>query len=239
MRVKQLTEYLKQRGGYGASLTDIQAHFEAEGDEAKRVIESAINLDEVKKAGKGRGVKYYLAEVDIIETKDTNNNGVVEGNEAASISGIDLTGCITTKDKIKRIMNSDKPLTQLIELSYTEDLLDKETGRKLVDFIKGGYKLITVGLMFNNQEKKYWFPIEERCEMVRGAVKHLKNVQVDFGIAGGSPDEAAKYIVMTHMSFESIEAFQNIFAVHSEELLSDIANFTNCQPVLQISEIKI
>ena len=51
-------------------------------------------------------------------------------------------------------MNSDKPLTQLIELSYTEDLLDKETGRKLVDFIKGGYKLVTVGLMFNNQEKK-------------------------------------------------------------------------------------
>ncbi|NLB32995.1 MAG: pantetheine-phosphate adenylyltransferase, partial [Tissierellia bacterium] len=34
--------------------------------------------------------------------------------------------------------------------------------------------------VFNNQEKKYWFSIEERCDMVRGAIKNLKNVQVDF-----------------------------------------------------------
>ena len=34
--------------------------------------------------------------------------------------------------------------------------------------------------VFNNQEKKYWFSIEERCDMVRGAVRNLKNVQVDF-----------------------------------------------------------
>jgi uncharacterized protein (TIGR02118 family) len=67
----------------------------------------------------------------------------------------------------------------------------------------------------------------------------LKNVQVDFGLANGNPDDVLKYVVMTHMSFDSIEAFQSIFEVHSEELLSDIANFTNCQPEIQISEIKI
>lgn len=67
----------------------------------------------------------------------------------------------------------------------------------------------------------------------------LKNLQVDFGLVNGNPDEALRYIVMTHMSFDSIEAFQNIFAVHSEELLCDIVNFTNCQPEIQISEIKI
>ena len=67
----------------------------------------------------------------------------------------------------------------------------------------------------------------------------LKNVQVDFGLANGNPNEALKYVVMTHMSFDSIESFQNIFAVHSEELLSDIVKFTNCQPQIQISEIMI
>ena len=67
----------------------------------------------------------------------------------------------------------------------------------------------------------------------------LKNVQVDFGIVGGSPDEEALYVVMTHLTFYSIDSFQEIFGVHSEELLSDIVNFTNCQPQLQISEIKI
>ncbi|NLK64452.1 MAG: pantetheine-phosphate adenylyltransferase [Tissierellia bacterium] len=34
--------------------------------------------------------------------------------------------------------------------------------------------------VFNNKEKKYWFSIEERCEMVRGAVEGLKNVEVDY-----------------------------------------------------------
>lgn len=67
----------------------------------------------------------------------------------------------------------------------------------------------------------------------------LKNAQVDFGISSGVPGEAPLYVVMTHMTFESIESFQGIFAPNSEEILSDIANFTNCQPQLQISEVQI
>ena len=103
--------------------------------------------------------------------------------------------------------------------------------------------MIKVSVLYPNSQdlvfdKEYY--INKHMPLVsKLLVEALKNVQVDFGIAGGSPDEAPKYIVMTHMSFESIEAFQNIFGVHSEELLSDIANFTNCQPELQISEIKI
>lgn len=30
--------------------------------------------------------------------------------------------------------------------------------------------------VFNNIQKKYWFDIEERCEMVRQATTHLHNV---------------------------------------------------------------
>ena len=67
----------------------------------------------------------------------------------------------------------------------------------------------------------------------------LKNVQVDFGFAGGLPGSPALYVVMTHMTFDSVEAFQSIFGLHSEELLSDIPNFTNSQPQIQISEISI
>ena len=67
----------------------------------------------------------------------------------------------------------------------------------------------------------------------------LKNVQVDFGLAGGLPGSSALYVVMTHMTFDSVEAFQSIFGLHSEELLSDIPNFTNSQPQIQISEISI
>lgn len=67
----------------------------------------------------------------------------------------------------------------------------------------------------------------------------LKNVQVDFGLASGEPDTPALYILMTHMTFDSVEAFQAIFAAHSDELLSDIPNFTNSQAQIQISEVLI
>lgn len=67
----------------------------------------------------------------------------------------------------------------------------------------------------------------------------LKNAQVDFGISSAVPGEAPLYVVITNMTFESIETFQAIFAPNSEEILSDIANFTNCQPQLQISEVQI
>lgn len=33
---------------------------------------------------------------------------------------------------------------------------------------------------FNNIDKQYWFSIEQRCEMVRQATKHLDNVSVDY-----------------------------------------------------------
>jgi uncharacterized protein (TIGR02118 family) len=103
--------------------------------------------------------------------------------------------------------------------------------------------MIKVSVLYPNSQdlvfdKEYY--INKHMSLVSKLLgEALKNVQVDFGIAGGSLDEAPKYIVMTHMSFESIESFQNIFGIHAEELLSDIPNFTNCQPELQISEIKI
>jgi len=51
-----------------------------------------------------------------------------------------------------------------------------------LDIIKRISKMFdtVVVTVFNNKEKKYWFSIEERCQMVKDAVKDLKNVEVDF-----------------------------------------------------------
>ena len=51
-----------------------------------------------------------------------------------------------------------------------------------LDIIKRISKMFdtVVVTVFNNKEKKYWFSIKERCQMVKDAVKDLKNVEVDF-----------------------------------------------------------
>ncbi|MBH0040498.1 EthD family reductase [Pseudoalteromonas sp. SWN166] len=62
---------------------------------------------------------------------------------------------------------------------------------------------------------------------------------VDAGLAGGAPNEALAYIAMGHLVFESVESFQNSFGPHTDKILADLVNFTNTQPQIQISEIKL
>jgi uncharacterized protein (TIGR02118 family) len=103
--------------------------------------------------------------------------------------------------------------------------------------------MIKVSVMYPNSkdvvfDKDYY--CDKHVPLVAGLLGDtLKNAQVDFGIAGASADEAPMYVVMTHMTFDSIESFQEVFAKHSVEIFSDLPNFTNSKPQVQISEIKI
>jgi uncharacterized protein (TIGR02118 family) len=66
----------------------------------------------------------------------------------------------------------------------------------------------------------------------------LKGRAVEGGVAngeGGSPD----YIAMGHLTFDTVEAFQESFGPHADKILADIPNFTNSAPKIQISEIKM
>ncbi|MEM5514097.1 EthD family reductase [Pseudoalteromonas sp. AS84] len=67
----------------------------------------------------------------------------------------------------------------------------------------------------------------------------LISSSADAGLAGGAPNEAPAYIAMGHLVFESVESFQNSFAPHTDKILADLVNFTNTQPQIQISEIKL
>lgn len=65
----------------------------------------------------------------------------------------------------------------------------------------------------------------------------LKGVTIDEGVAGGFPGTPAPYFVICGLLFESVEAFQQMFAAHGATLLADIPNYTNTQPRLQISNV--
>jgi uncharacterized protein (TIGR02118 family) len=67
----------------------------------------------------------------------------------------------------------------------------------------------------------------------------LKGCTVDYGLAGGAADESAPFIAIGHLSFNSVADFQNAFGPHAKQIMSDVPNYTNTQPQIQISEIKI
>lgn len=66
-----------------------------------------------------------------------------------------------------------------------------------------------------------------------------KGIAVDTGLASGTPGQAAPFIAMGHLYFDSLEAFQQSFAPHAEKIMGDLSNFTDSQPLVQISEITL
>lgn len=67
----------------------------------------------------------------------------------------------------------------------------------------------------------------------------LKSGAVDSGVGGGVPGEDPAFIAMGHLTFDSVEAFQESFGPNAEKIMADLPNFTNTQPQIQISEIKL
>ncbi|QNI03913.1 EthD family reductase [Halomonas sp. SH5A2] len=50
-------------------------------------------------------------------------------------------------------------------------------------------------------------------------------------------DPQAPYHLVAHLGFESVQRFESAFAKVGDQLLGDIANFTNVEPVLQVNEV--
>ena len=82
--------------------------------------------------------------------------------------------------------------------------------------------------------------VDKHMPMVRNKLgPACKGVAVEQGIAGGAPGSPATYVAMGHLYFDSTDAFQAAFAPHAQAILADISNYTNTQPTIQISEIKL
>ncbi|WP_405326749.1 EthD family reductase [Leeuwenhoekiella sp. LLG6367-2.1] len=60
---------------------------------------------------------------------------------------------------------------------------------------------------------------------------------VNFGIASASPTEPAPYAVIANITFKSMESFEKSFGANAETILKDLPNFTNAEPVVQLSEV--
>jgi uncharacterized protein (TIGR02118 family) len=67
----------------------------------------------------------------------------------------------------------------------------------------------------------------------------IKGVAVDQGIGGEEPGSPAPYVAVGHLMFESLEAFQTAFVPHAQAIVAEIPNYTNSEPVVQISEVKL
>lgn len=103
--------------------------------------------------------------------------------------------------------------------------------------------MIKVSVFYANQPGNH-FDIDYYCTkhipMVRQLCgSTLLNAAVEQGVAGATAGAPPPFLAMGHLYFETVDAFQSAFGPHTSEILADVPNYTNIQPIIQVSEGKI
>ncbi len=65
----------------------------------------------------------------------------------------------------------------------------------------------------------------------------LKSLAIDKGVGGRTPEEPMPYLAIGYLYFDKLSDYQNAFGPNAEKIVGDIPNYTNIQPVIQISEV--
>jgi uncharacterized protein (TIGR02118 family) len=103
--------------------------------------------------------------------------------------------------------------------------------------------MIKVSVLYPNSgnskfDANYYFT--KHMPMVRDKLgAACKSVTAEQGVTGGAPGSPPPFVAMCHFLFDSADAFQKAMAPHASEIMGDIPNYTNIQPVMQISEVKM
>jgi uncharacterized protein (TIGR02118 family) len=103
--------------------------------------------------------------------------------------------------------------------------------------------MIKVSVMYPNGSGAKFdmtYYLQSHMPMVQkklGAV--LKGMAVEEGLGGIPPGSPAPFLAAGHLTFESVEDFSAAFTAHAASIMADIPNYTNTQPTIQISLIKL
>ncbi len=82
--------------------------------------------------------------------------------------------------------------------------------------------------------------LNKHVPMVSGLLGNaMIGATIEKGLGGGAPDAPAPYVAMGNIYFNSLESFQNSFGPHAETIMGDVPNYTNSEPVVQISEVLV
>ena len=62
---------------------------------------------------------------------------------------------------------------------------------------------------------------------------------VDRGLGGGAPGAPSPFVAACSVFAESVESFQAAMGPHVQEIMADIRNYTDADPVIWISDVVV
>jgi uncharacterized protein (TIGR02118 family) len=103
--------------------------------------------------------------------------------------------------------------------------------------------MISFSVFYPNEEGKKFdmdYYLSSHIPMVQEKLgEAIKGATVEQGLSGAEPGSPAAFVAVVHVLFNSVEALQSALGPHSEEIMADIPNYTDIQPTIQISEVKM
>ena len=98
-----------------------------------------------------------------------------------------------------------------------------------------------VSVMYPNGDGKTFdmdYYLNTHLPMVKNLLGNsLIDASVERGLSSAAPGSVAPFAGMGIMYFNSVEDFGQAFGPNAAEIMGDLPNFTNIEPVVQISEI--
>jgi uncharacterized protein (TIGR02118 family) len=104
--------------------------------------------------------------------------------------------------------------------------------------------MIRVNVLYPAREGAHFdfgYYLERHVPMVRDRMQEfgLTGITVDRGLAGLTPETPASYVCIASMTFASTQSVQEGLALHGAEIMGDIPNYTDIQPVIQVAEVRL
>ncbi len=80
---------------------------------------------------------------------------------------------------------------------------------------------------------------KKHMPMVAGFLgTNLKFYEIDKGIAGRTPQDMVPFVAIGYFYVQNVAEYNKAIVQNRDAVVSDFKNYTNIQPVVQISEIK-
>ena len=101
--------------------------------------------------------------------------------------------------------------------------------------------MIKVTILYPNDKEKTFnmdYYSNKHMPMVANLLEgSLKLWKIDEGLAGRTPNDSIPYLAIGYLYFDKLSDYQDSFAPHASKIVGDIPNYTNIEPIIQISEV--
>ncbi|MDO9376100.1 MAG: EthD family reductase [Bacteroidota bacterium] len=105
-----------------------------------------------------------------------------------------------------------------------------------------GNEMFKVTVLYPNGEGKTFdmnYYETKHMPMVAGFLgENLKFYEIDKGISGRTPSDKVPFLAVGYFYVKDVAAYGKAIGANRDAVVNDFKNYTNIQPVIQISEVK-